>query len=703
MKKVVHAVCSHDCPDACGILVTVEDGRATRVQGDPAHPVTRGFLCAKVTKYLDRVYSPDRVLYPMRRSAAKGQGKGDATDFTRISWDEALDAIARRFRQISDEFGPEAVLPYSYAGNMGLLSYSGMAHRFFYRLGASQLDRTICATAGAVGMQSVIGRNVGTEPQAFRDAKYIIAWGANIHATNVHLWPFIEEARRKGAKLVVIDPYKTRTARVADWHLPINPGTDVALALAMMHVIINEGLHNADYVSKHTLGFEQLKKKVQEYPPERVAQWTGMSAEDIRKLAREYATVRPAVIRVNYGVQRAQNGGSAMRAVAMLPCITGSWAEPGGGLQLSTSGSFYLNMNALERPDLMQKSPLGRSARVVNMSELGKALNQLTDPPVKAIFVYNSNPAVIAPNNHDVLRGFLRPDLFTVVHEQFFTDTTRYADIILPATTFLEHKDLNKAYGHTYLQISNQAIEPLGECWSNTKLFRELALHMGFTDDCFHQDVDELIDTTLTRPDQAMPAGWERWMEGISRERLEREGHVRLNLGDGPFLPFANGGFATASGKAELYNEKLAHQGLDPVVSFVPPEESRLSKKSMQFPLELLSRKADNFLNSSFTNIPSVQKMERPELLEIHTADAERRGIKEGAWVRVFNDRGEVRLKAHVNGAVQPGVVAARLNAARFAPDGKSINSLTSETLTDLGGGPTFYSCLVEVEAITSH
>ena len=699
MKKVVHAVCSHDCPDACGILVTVEDGRAMRVQGDPAHPVTQGFLCAKVTKYLDRVYSPDRVFYPMRRTAPKGQGKGDATDFTRISWAEALSEIAGRFQQISGEFGPESILPYSYAGNMGVLSYSGMAHRFFYRLGASQLDRTICASAGGAGMQTVTGRNVGTEPQQFRESKYIIAWGANIHATNVHLWPFIEEARRKGAKLVVIDPYKTRTAKVADWYLPINPGTDVALALAMMHVIINENLYHAEYVSQYTLGFEQLRQRVQEYPPERVAGWTGISADDIRKLAREYATVRPAAIRVNYGVQRSQNGGSAMRAIAMLPCITGSWAEVGGGLQLSTSGSFYLNSQALERPDLMEKSPLGRPARVVNMSALGQALNELKDPPVKAVFVYNSNPAVVAPNHHDVVRGFMRPDLFTVVHDQFFTDTTNYADIVLPATTFLEHKDLNKAYGHLYLQLNNQAIDPVGESRCNTDVFRDLAKHMGFTESCFSETTDEMIDATLTKPEQAMPAGWEKWMEGMTRERLEEAGHIRLNLGDGPFLPFAKGGFATASGKAELYSENLAALGMDPVVSFVPVEESRLSKKAQRFPLELLSRKADNFLNSSFTNIPSIQKMEQPELLEMHTQDAQQRGIREGDWVRVFNGRGEVRLQAHVNGAVQPGVVAARLNAARFAPDGKSINCLTSETLTDIGGGATFYSCLVEVEA----
>jgi len=695
MKKVVHSVCSHDCPDACGILVTVENGRATKIQGDPSHPVTQGFLCAKVTKYLDRVYAPDRVLYPMRRVAPKGQGKGNAADFTRISWHEALNEIAGRFQKISDEFGPEAILPYSYAGNMGVLSYSGMAHRFFYRLGASQLDRTICASAGTAGMMSVIGRSIGTEPEQFRDAKYIIAWGANIHATNVHLWPFIEEARRNGAKLVVIDPYKTRTARIADWHLPINPGTDVALALAMMHVIINEELYNADYVSQYTLGFEQLKERVQEYPPERVAAWTGISAGDVRKLAREYATVRPAVIRVNYGVQRSENGGSAMRAIAMLPCITGSWAEAGGGLQLSTSGTFYLNMNGLERPELMTKSPLQRKARVVNMSELGKALNELSSPPVKAVFVYNSNPAVVAPNYHDVVRGFLRSDLFTVVHEQFFTDTAQYADILLPATTFLEHKDLNKSYGHMHLQISNQALEPLGECKSNTDMFRALALRMGFNEDVFQQNVDELIDETLQKPvGQQVPNGWEQWMAGITRERLEKEGNIRLNLGEGPFLPFAHGAFPTASGKAELYSEKLAARGMDPVVSFVPPVESRHSEKAAQFPLELLSRKADNFLNSSFTNIPSLQRMEQPELLEISSEDASRRNIHEGDWVRVFNQRGEVRLRAHVHGAVQPGVVAARLNAARFSPDGKSINILTSETLTDIGGGATFYSCL---------
>lgn len=701
MKKVVHAACPHDCPDACGVLITVEDGRATRIQGDPAHPVTRGFLCAKVTKYLDRVYSPDRVLYPMRRVAPKGQGKGDASDFTRITWDEALNEISARLKKVSDEFGPESVLPYSYAGNMGVLSYAGSAFRFFHRLGASQLNRTICATAGAAGNMSVTGRNVGTEPQQFAQSRYIIAWGANIHGTNIHLWPFIEQARQNGAKLVVIDPYRTRTARAADWYLPINPGTDVALALSMMHVIINENLYDADYVAKHTLGFKQLKQRVQEYPPEKVAGWTGISAGDIRKLAREYATVRPAAIRVNYGVQRAQNGGSAVRAIAMLPCITGSWKEVGGGLMLSLSGSFPLNNAALERPDLMTKSPLGRASRMINMVELGTALNKLTNPPVKAVFVFNSNPAVVAPDHGEVIRGFLRPDLYTVVHEQFFTDTTRYADLVLPATTFFEHKDMTKAYGHTFVQVSNQAIAPLGECRSNHDLFSDLAARMGFTEECFRQSVDEMIDLAL-QPGSGNPQ-LDSWLTGINRERLEQEGHARLNFGNGdvPFLPYAQGGFFTPSGKAELYSEALAAQGLDPVVSFIPPAESRHAEKARRFPLELLSRKADNFLNSSFCNVSSVRKMEDPELLEINSADAGPRGINEGDWVRVFNDRGEVRLRAHVNGTVQPGVVAARLDWARLAPDGKSLNALTSETLTDIGQGPTFYSCLVEVQAVS--
>ena len=736
MKQVVHAACPHDCPDACGVLITVEDGRATKIQGDPEHPVTRGFLCAKVAKYLDRVYSPDRVLYPMRRVGPKGPVAGqrscaphdrvrdpvphnqnphtdpDPQTWQRISWDEALDEIAARFRAVANEFGSEAILPYSFGGTLGALNGASMDRRFFHRLGASQLDRAICSAAGEAGLESVLGIKLGTEPEQFSHSKYIIAWASNIHANNVHLWPFITEARRKGAKLVVIDPYRTRTAACADWHLPINPGTDAALALGMMHVIIGENLHDADYVSKYTLGFEQLREKVKEYPPERVAQWTGIAATDIRKLAREYATVRPSVIRLNYGVQRSEGGGMATRSIVMLPCVIGSWKEIGGGLQMSTSGAAAFNTKALKRTDLMQAA-LGREARTINMVELGRVLNTLNDPPVKALFVYNSNPAAVAPRHNEVVRGLLRPDLFTVVHEQFFTDTTDYADIVLPATTFFEHKDLQKAYGHYYVQVSNQAIAPLGECRPNVELFRALAERMGFEDACFRETVDEMIDLALGSDDP--------WFEGITRERLE-VGQVRMNFGGQdsdqdaadlrfprpgqrsgptqtqPFLPFAQGGFRTPSGKAELYSEVVKALGLDPVADFTPPTESRHGKQPGALPLELLARKSDNFLNSTFSNVASVREMEESGLLEISSPDALARGIADGDRVRVFNHRGDILLKARVDGKVQPGVVSASLNWAKMTPGFQSINALTSEKLADMGNSATFYSVLVEVE-----
>jgi anaerobic selenocysteine-containing dehydrogenase len=521
------------------------------------------------------------------------------------------------------------------------------------------------------------------------------------------------EARRRGAKLVVIDPYRTRTAACADWYLPINPGTDGALALAMMQVIIGEGLYDADYVRKHTLGFDELREKVKAYPPERAAQWTGIAAEDIHKLAREYATTRPAVIRVNYGVQRSDGGGMATRAISMLPCITGSLKEVGGGIHLSTSGAFDLNKDALRRPDLKPKGL--KSPRIVNMVELGKALNTLSDPPLKALLVYGSNPAAVCPNHNEVVRGLKRSALFTVVHEQFFTDTTDYADIVLPATTFFEHKDLQTAYGHYYLQISDQAIEPLGECRANVDLFRALAARMGFEEECFGESVNDIIDGALSSKNP--------WLRGITRERLEREGQVRLNFASQgpvasgqpgntqtttstdsrqPFLPFAHGNFRTPSGKAELYSEAMKALGLDPVAEFKPPAESRHGAEKTTFPLELLARKADNFLNSTFSNQPSVQAMEEVGLLEMHATDAQVRAISNGDRVRVYNHRGEIFLKASVDGAVQPGVVSAKLNWAKLSSGLRNINVLTSEKLSDLGNSATFYSVLVEVESSNS-
>ncbi|MBV8821033.1 MAG: molybdopterin-dependent oxidoreductase, partial [Acidobacteriaceae bacterium] len=486
MPDVRHSVCALDCPDCCSVLINVNDGKATRLRGDPNHPVTRGFLCGKVTRYLEREYAPDRLLYPQKRIGAKGEGR-----FERITWDEAIDTIASRLAGIAEEFGPESVLPYSYAGTMGLLNGSGMDRRFFHRLGASRLDRTICSAAGMEAMTRTLGNRYGTEPEQFRHSKLIIAWGANILGTNVHLWPFIVEARRNGAKFYVIDPIRTRVAKAADRHFAIYPGSDMALALGLVHVIIAEGLQDREYVAAHTNGFNELADLARKFPPERVEALTGISREDVISLAREYATTRPASIRLNYGVQRSERGGNAMRAIATLPAITGSWREIGGGLQLSTSHAFRFNRAGLEMPELQKLSALGREARIVNMTELGKALTQLDDPPVQALVVYNSNPAAIAPNQNLVRKGMLRDDLFTVVLEQFLTDSALYADIVLPATTFLEHTDLYLAYGHYYVQLARPALPAPGECKSNVEVFRLLAQRMGFADSCFSDTEDD--------------------------------------------------------------------------------------------------------------------------------------------------------------------------------------------------------------------
>jgi anaerobic selenocysteine-containing dehydrogenase len=711
--KVVHAVCSHDCPDSCGVLVTVDEatGRAVKVQGDPSHPVTRGFLCGKVAKYLDRVYSPDRLLYPMRRRPGVPKGplvQGyEAEAFERISWDEALDEVAARLKKIAAEFGPESVLPYSYAGTIGKLGYGSMDRRFFHRLGASQLDRTICSEAGGVALKSVYGIKLGTAPQDFAHAGLIIAWGANVHGNNVHLWPFIEEARRKGAKLVVIDPYRTRTAALADEHLAIHPGTDAALALGMMRVIFSMGLEDSEYIARCTTGFDELKEHAlgSEYSVEKVVAATGISSEAIVRLARAYAMAGrvgatkqaegsgPAVIRLNYGIQRSENGGTAARAVCMLPLLTGAWKYKGGGLQLSTSGSFPFNDKALQMPELMQASPLGRAARVVNMSLLGQALTTLGSkpedgPPVKAMFVYNSNPAAIAPNQNDVLRGMRREDLFTVVHEQFFTDTADYADVLLPAPTFLEVKDVQGAYGHLFTQVSERAIAPLGEAKSNVALFGELGRRMGFEEACFDDREDALIDQALKTDDP--------WFAGITRERLEREGHVPLQLPvnvEGDVLPFSTAEwFRTPSGRGELV----------PVAVFTAPVESRAHAAEGAYPLEFLPRKADNYMNSTFANLPQHQRMEARTagVLEMHRTDAAARAIVTGDDVEVLNGRGSLTLKALVNAQVAAGVVAARLDWNKLSAGGMNVNALTSETLTDLGGGPTFYSTLVEVRKV---
>jgi molybdopterin guanine dinucleotide-containing S/N-oxide reductase-like protein len=714
--RIVHTVCSHDCPDSCAVLVTVnEQGRAIKVAGDPAHPVTQGFLCGKVAKYLDRVYSPERVLYPLKRKSGVPKvplPRGREPEaFERISWDEALNGIAARLREIGDQYGPESILPYSYAGTIGVLGFGSMDRRFFHRLGASQLDRTICSEAGGVAWNLVYGKKLGTPTEDFGLAKLIIAWGGNIHGNNVHLWPMVEQARRNGARLIVIDPYKTRTAALADWHIPIRPGTDTALALGMMHVIVRDGLEDRAYIAEMTHGFDQLAERAREYTPERVAAWTGMTAAEVEQLAHEYAATKPAAIRMNYGVQRSENGGTAARAIAMLPALTGAWKYRGGGGQLSTSGAFAWNKKALERPDLALASPLKRLARTVNMSTLGQALTELgrdqgsgirdQEPAVHALFVYNSNPGAVAPNHNAVVRGLARDDLFTVVHEQFFTDTTDYADYILPATTFLEHTDVQGAYGHYFVQLSSQAIDPLGESRSNVWLFSQLAERMGFTEECFRDTPEQLIEQALAVGADGHSANAQ--MEHITIDDLKQHGHVPLAFHrqpeTHPFQPYTAGKLPTPSGKIEFYSETLAAQGLDALPAFVPSSESRWSKNT-KYPLEFLPRKADNYMNSTFANLDGHRKMEArtAQKLEIHPVDAEARGIADGDAVRIFNDRGTLTLTALVNGSVPPGVVAGRLDWAKLHPESNNVNALTSERLTDLGRAATFYSTLVEVE-----
>ncbi len=713
-SKTVHAVCTHDCPDSCGVLVTVDTltGRAVKLQGDPTHPVTRGFLCGKVARYLDRVYAPDRLLYPMRRR--RGVAKGPlpaavdpAEIFERIGWEEALDEIAQRLQRIAAQFGPESILPYSYAGTIGQLGYGSMDRRFFHRLGASQLDRTICSSAGGEALKQVYGVRLGTPPQDFAHSRLILVWGGNVHGNNIHLWPFVEQARRDGARLVVIDPYRTRTAALADEHLAIHPGTDGLLALSLMHVLFRDGYEDAEYLRECTNGAEPLRAHAlrAEHAPQQASLVTGIPADSIERLARAYGAAGqgrdgPAAIRLNYGVQRSQNGGTAVRAVAMLPLITGSWKQRGGGLLLSVSGAFPFDSQRLQMPELMLASPLGRAARTVNMSELGLALTELggerdpasepslpAGPPVKALFVYNSNPAAVAPDSGRVLRGLRRSDLFTVVHEQFFTDTTDYADLVLPATTFLESKELMGAYGHLFVQISQPAVAPRGEARSNVWLFGELGKRMFPDEPAFADDEDQLID-------QALGSG-HPYLAGITRRRLESEGHVALSLPQdcaGETLPFSTREwFATPSGRAEL----------TPVPEWVPPVESRHGVEGGGgFPLEFLARKADHYMNSTFANLPGHRQMERTTagVLEMHPIDASARGVVPGDRVRVWNRRGQLTLTVSVGYTVPAGVVASRMDWQKLSVDGQNGNALTSERLTDLGRGATFYSTLVEVD-----
>jgi anaerobic selenocysteine-containing dehydrogenase len=681
-RKIVKAACPHDCPDTCGMHISVENGIAVKVEGAKDMPFTQGTLCTKVARYLDRTYSKERVLHPLKRVGVKGEGK-----FERITWDEALATIAAKFKEIA-AVEPQSILPCSYAGTMGMVQYASMDRRFFHKLGASLLERTLCSSAGKVGMKITLGAGVGMDPERFEEAKLILIWGSNSIVSNLHLWSRVQEAKRRGARVIAIDPYRSLTAAKCDEHLAPLPGTDAALALGLMHVIVAEGLHDADYVARHTLGFAQLQERLQEYPPERAAAICGLARDQIVALAREYAGTRPAAIRLNYGMQRHSGGGMAVRNITCLPALTGQWRDAAGGVSLSTGDWYGLNHAALERSDLIPNRP-----RSINQSALGDALTA-AEPPVRAIYVYNTNPVAVCPDSQKVIAGFAREDLFTVVHEIFLTDTADYADIVLPATTQLEHYDVHKSYGHLYVLANTPAIAPLGEAKPNSEVFRLLAARMGFTEACFRDSDEDICRQAL---ESANPR-----MAGIEWNALKEQGWQRLNL-PARFAPFAEGNFPTPSGKCEFWSQTAANMGLDPLPACTPPRESaqsapRLAKK---YPLAFISPPARNFLNSSFANLPFALKEAGEPTLDIHPADAAARAIGDGDTVRIYNGRGSFVTKARVSDRVRPGVVATlSVWWKKLSPDGRNANEVTSQALADMGGAATFYDCLVEVEKV---
>jgi anaerobic selenocysteine-containing dehydrogenase len=695
--RTVRAVCPHDCPDTCGMVVSVQDGRAVRLRGDADHPFTRGFLCQKVARYLDRVYHAERLKYPQRRVGPKGPG----ARFERIGWDEAVRTVAGRFAAIArSPEGPQAILPYSYAGTMGELQGGSLDRRFFHRLGASLLDRTICATAGAAGCDISLGTRAALDPEAVRLSRYILNWGSNTSVTNSHLWVKMVEARRHGARIVTIDPYRSPTAAKSDWWLPIRPGTDAALALGVMHVVFREGWHDQDYLDRYCVGGEQLRERVLgEYPPEKVSGVTGLSVEEIGRFAREYALAPrlfggPSFLRLNYGLQRHGGGGMAVRTIVCLPAVTGAWRHPGGGAFLSTSRLYGFDRAALQRPDLV---PPG--TRTINMVQLAEALHgELGPPPVRALYVYNANPAAVCPDQSRVLAGLRRDDLFTVVHEQFPTDTAMYADILLPATTQLEHFDVHGSYGHLHVQVNEPAIAPLAEAKPNTEVFRLLARAMGFEPELFEVSDEQLAAQALG--EGTSDAQRTTQLHGIGLDRLRRDGPVRLNL-PADYAPFAEGGFNTPSGKCELYSERLAKQGLDPLPAYTPPHEDPLTRPELaaKYPLQMLSPPEPSFLNSTFVNVELLRRAADEPTVTVHPQDAAARGIADGKRVRVFNDRGGFVARAVVAEGVRTGVVVAPgIWWTRYTPDGVNGNTTTSTRLTDFGAGATFFDNLVQVE-----
>jgi anaerobic selenocysteine-containing dehydrogenase len=690
--RVVYGACPHDCPDCCALETRVdEQGRAVSVRGRADHPVTRGWLCAKVNRYLERVYHPERLLYPLRRVGPKGSG-----EFARISWDEAIAEITGRWRDIIAEHGAQCILPYSYAGTLGLVQGAVTDSRFWNRLGACRLKRAICGYAAEEAVLLTVGGRLAPSPEMLLHSKLILIWGSNPASTAPHLMPFLRQAQRDGARVIVIDPIRTLTARSADQHIQPYPGTDAALALSMMYVMVTEGLHDAAWIAEHVQGWEAMLERIMQFPPERAAQITGLAAETIIALARAYATTTPAMLRVTDGINRHTNGGQTVRTLACLPAVTGQYGRLGGGLMYSTSDWLKWDKETMTREHDPACPP---APRTLNMNRLGSILTGEADPPVYALYVYNANPAASSPNAGKIAEGLMRDDLFTVVHELFETETARYADIILPATSQLEQVDLHKPYGHLSLQYNMPAIAPLGEARSNWDVMRTLAEAMGFQESWLQDDADTIIREMLEAS-----APHNAGLDGITFERLQAEGSLPFAIPEARRVPFADGRFHTPSGKVEMYSEHAAAKGYDPVPDWVPEVESRVEQAdpaAADERLPLLCPASHHFVSSTFANVKNLISKEGAPTLRIHPQDAEARGIRSGQLVRVSNERGWCRLVAEVSEDVRPGVLATTtVWWPRFSPDQRNVNWTTSDRLADLNGGSTFYTNLVAIEAV---
>ncbi|MFN8060227.1 MAG: molybdopterin-dependent oxidoreductase [Vicinamibacterales bacterium] len=670
----VNGACGHDCPDTCGWTVDVRDGEAVRLAGNPSHPFSRGTLCAKVSHYLERVYHPDRVLHPLKRVGRKGEGR-----FERVSWDDALADIARRWRTVADESGAEAILPYSSAGVQGLIQQASIDMRLFGSMGCSRLEQGICGAVATAGLAATIGTGSGIDPEDIVHSRYVVLWGTNTIVTNLHYWPFVREAQRRGAKVVVVDPVRTRTAEAADWHLAVAPGADATLALAMMHVMVRDGLVDLEYVQAHAVGYDSLVERVQAYAPATVAGAVGLTVEEIERFAREYATTQPSLLRPLIGLEHHRNGAMQFRTIACLPVLSGAWKHRGGGLARSTHALHFgvLDMNAVTMPEVHR-----RDVRTLNMRDLGRDLcSRELDPPVRALMVYGSNPLVSMPNQRRLAEGLAREDLFTVVHDLFVTDTARYADYVLPATSQIEHLDLSPAWGHLYLSLNRPAIAPRGEAVSNTELFRRLAAALGRTEPWLFTSDEAMLRAAL--------ASGHPWLDGITYERLWEAGVVRLGRPD-DWRPFAEGGFPTRSGKAELWSEALRDAGHDPL----PSGGHRPSVTGLQ----LISGKTLHFLNSGYSHIDRHQRREGALVVEVHPRDASERAITDGEAVRVWNAQGDVRAVCRVSERVRPGVAWMPFGGLTDATGARqSVNALTEEAPTDWGGGSGLYDAFVEV------